>query len=536
MKIISKLRVLTAVLFCTAVLATAVCAGPAVTVSSGDASAGESIELTVSLSDNPGVAFMLLTLDYDSDVFTLTGVTDGGLLGSSMHSPGYTADPYKLMWFNGTARENFKENGVIATLSFDVSADAESGEYSFSVSYDNQKSEIMDSDFKKVEFLCVDGSVNVAGKPKPVYEPEFDSESFTYDGKEKRITVSGLPEGAEVVYKNNTATDVGVYRATATVKIPGEDDRVLSAVLTVKPRTLTVEGLQAADKVYDGNAGCTLFGGRLAGAVSGDDVYARMPTVGRFADAAVGEGKRVTFDEIRLLGGDADNYILKQPTLRADITAAGQDSGSGESGATESSDDGSAEDTLPTAPGLGGAWTNPYIDVGINDWYYGAVKYVSENGIMNGVAGDMFAPDGEVTRAMFVTVLYRMEGSPDAGPCVFADVADGMWYTDAVCWASGEGIVNGVSEDMFAPDAVLTREQMAAVLYRYAGFRGFALETVYTPVFADGDYISPWALDAVRWCAAVKLLSGNGDGMILPSGAALRSQCAAVLERFAGIR
>lgn len=131
-------------------------------------------------------------------------------------------------------------------------------------------------------------------------------------------------------------------------------------------------------------------------------------------------------------------------------------------------------------------WVNPFKDVKENDWYYESVKAASEKGLMNGVSSEEFAPDGNVTRAMFVTVLYRMHNQPEVeGNAKFSDVESGSWYEKAVIWASENGIVNGTSEAEFSPDANITREQMATMVYRYAKFNGKG----FTGLWAFSPYL-----------------------------------------------
>ena len=175
-----------------------------------------------------------------------------------------------------------------------------------------------------------------------------------------------------------------------------------------------------------------------------------------------------------------------------------------------------------------------FTDVSVNDWFYDSVMYVVNNGIMDGVATGVFSPDGSTTRAMLVTMLYRMEGSPAVtAENPFADVADGAWYYDAVLWASSNGIVEGVDESSFAPDASITREQIATMLYRYAEYKGYELaEGADLSAYTDADQIGSWALEALSWANAEGLINGRTDTELVPTGTALRSEVATILMRF----
>ena len=178
----------------------------------------------------------------------------------------------------------------------------------------------------------------------------------------------------------------------------------------------------------------------------------------------------------------------------------------------------------------------PFTDVSTSDWFYGAVKFVYENGLMDGVGNNLFAPNATLNRAMAVTILYRLEGAPavttDAG---FNDVAAGTWYTDAVNWAAANNIVNGVEGNNFDPTGSLTREQMATVLYRYAQYKGADVSASGDiSGFADSANVSSWAVDAVKWAVGSGLINGVEGNALAPQGTSTRAQAATVLMRFVG--
>lgn len=176
-------------------------------------------------------------------------------------------------------------------------------------------------------------------------------------------------------------------------------------------------------------------------------------------------------------------------------------------------------------------WENPFADVKENDWFYDSVKYAYENDLMKGVSNTEFAPDSDVTRAMFVTVIYRMENEPQTGKCAFTDVESGSYYEKAVAWANENGIVSGVSEECFAPNEPITREQMAAIIYRYAAFKGYDITTSSSTSYTDNDNISDYAKDAVIWAAEKSVMTGNTDGSFAPKANTTRAQVASVFMR-----
>ena len=197
---------------------------------------------------------------------------------------------------------------------------------------------------------------------------------------------------------------------------------------------------------------------------------------------------------------------------------------------------GTANDT-----GMGGqpdAWpdeggTADYTDVAADAWYADAVAYVSAQGLMTGTGSGAFSPDTTMSRAMLVTVLYRLSGSPAVSQAgSFTDVAEDAWYADAVAWASEQGVVNGTSATTFSPDDSVTREQMAALLYRYAG----APETAGDlSAYTDAGSISAYAVDAMGWCVQNGILNGTGGGKLSPAASATRAEVAAVLQRYAAL-
>ena len=175
----------------------------------------------------------------------------------------------------------------------------------------------------------------------------------------------------------------------------------------------------------------------------------------------------------------------------------------------------------------------PFIDVDPDSWYYGAVEYAYENGLMNGVAADQFAPQKTLTRAMMAAVLANLENGSANTSGSFSDVADGAWYADAVNWAAENGIVNGYEDGTFRPDAPLTREQMAAFLYNYAVYKGYDVSaTNDLAQFSDAAQVSSWAADVVKWAVGADLLHGVGDDKLAPTGTATRAEVAAILANF----
>ena len=175
-----------------------------------------------------------------------------------------------------------------------------------------------------------------------------------------------------------------------------------------------------------------------------------------------------------------------------------------------------------------------FTDVKESDWFFKGVEYVVDKGIMSGVSENEFAPSGKLTRAMLVQMLYNMESRPACdAENAFMDVPVGQWYTDAVIWANDAKIVSGMGEGLFAPNMEITREQMVAMLYNYAKYKGYDVTaSADLSAFADTASVSAWAQPAMQWAVAEGYISGMGDSQLAPQGTATRAEIASVIMRF----
>ena len=177
---------------------------------------------------------------------------------------------------------------------------------------------------------------------------------------------------------------------------------------------------------------------------------------------------------------------------------------------------------------------NPFTDVSEKDWFYGDVMFVYENGLMLGTSKTLFSPHGTATRGMMATILWRMEGSPaPKGKNSFTDVEAGKWYADAITWTAENSIFAGYGKDKFGPDDPITREQLAAIFYRYADYKGYDL-TVKGNLdkFKDADKITDYAKTAMQWAVGSVLVKGKSGNLLDPQGTATRAEIAAMLHRF----
>ena len=182
-----------------------------------------------------------------------------------------------------------------------------------------------------------------------------------------------------------------------------------------------------------------------------------------------------------------------------------------------------------------GVVTLPFADVSEGDWFYDPVCFVYSEGLMTGTSATTFEPNTSLSRAMLVAVLHRLEGSPQASAGDFTDVADGDWYAQAVNWAASVGVVNGFDDGTFQPNAAITREQMAAILRNYAQYKGLDVTASGDLAhYTDAASVSDWAKESVEWAVGSGLLGGYEDSTLRPQGTTTRAEVASVLQRALG--
>lgn len=227
---------------------------------------------------------------------------------------------------------------------------------------------------------------------------------------------------------------------------------------------------------------------------------------------------------------------------RLNIAVTVSSGGSGGSPGGDSSSGGDAsdaqkDDTLPDSEASGddahGGLAAQFTDIPVNAWYYDDVEFVLKKGLFRGTSASTFSPNAPMTRAMLVTVLYRLEGEPSGNVNSFIDVPGNAWYTDAVAWASANNIVNGVGNNRFEPERDVTREEIATILYRYAMHKkhGVSMHNDLSG-YADSGRISKWAIAAMRWANAEAIITGRTKTTLVPGGKALRAEVAAIIRRF----
>ena len=214
-------------------------------------------------------------------------------------------------------------------------------------------------------------------------------------------------------------------------------------------------------------------------------------------------------------------------------SGGGSSSDGGGSSAANPPEDPGGKDPVDKNPGESGpaaVTPNPFSDIAAGAWYYDAVRYVQENGLMGGYEDGTFGPNDSLTRAQFAQILFNRAGKPAVNYLLsYTDVADGAWYAGAIRWAASQGIAGGYGNGMFGPNDPITREQLAVMLWRYAGSPAATDRELH---FNDTDEVSGFALEALRWAVEKGVISGYGDGRLAPQGLATRAQVAQMLKSF----
>ncbi len=320
--------------------------------------------------------------------------------------------------------------------------------------------------------------------------------------------ITGATSASYTIDRTTTDMSGNQYRCIVT----GADGKVTSsaATLTVRPYDPPYTGKYSYEIVSDVGENGTIDVDRYA--TEGDQVT-----------ITVSPDEAYLLDDLTVTSGGKDVALT--------------DNGDGTYTFTMPSGDVAITSTFAEDPN----WTNPedpstdvseiFTDVPANHWAKAAIQYVYDNGLMTGVSDSEFAPEATTTRAMIVSMLARMENVTSAADAGFADVAAGDWYATAVNWAAANGIVSGISDDTFAPNDPITREQLAAMLMNYAQWKGQDI-SARADLSGYTDAPSTWASEAVQWAVAEGLLAGVTDDQLQPQGQATRAQVAAIFERF----
>ena len=344
------------------------------------------------------------------------------------------------------------------------------------------------------------------------------------DATNKNVTWSSNDEDVVTVDGNGNITAIG--EGTATVTVTTEDgSQTATCIVTVNPAMPSEpeEPTTPSDPPYTGSYNYPVT---VTDTDNGSVLLDK-------ADEWVTGGETVTFS----IAPD-EAYLLESLTITdkngKEITV--KDNGDGrytftmpESAVTITATFAEDPDWEPT-PEPGDEW--PFVDVSEGDWFYDPVAWAYEQGLMTGTSATTFEPNISTTRGMIVAILHRLEDSPVVNYAMtFDDVADGDWYAEAVRWAASEGIVAGYSDAQFGPNDPIIREQMAAILYNYAEWKGYDV-SARADLSSYSDQPSAWAVEVMQWAKAEGLINGTTATTLDPQGHATRAQVAAILQRF----
>ncbi len=322
---------------------------------------------------------------------------------------------------------------------------------------------------------------------------------YTVKGLVGRDTLAKAPTLAYVAKPNMDRAGTATVRASG-AKVPDGGNYV--PTITYRDGTLTIRAAVLYAITVEKPTNGTLTVDRTTAAEGDSVTVTATPGKGYVLDRLTVETDRG--GTVRTTQKSGDRYSFTMPARAVTVSAAFR-----------------AAEQLP------------FTDVRTGDWWYGNVLYVYEKGLMTGTSQTTFSPQATTTRGMIVTILHRLAGSPGAGGAPFTDVSAGQYYAVPIAWAASHGIVNGYDAARFGPNDPITREQMAAILYRYAGRMGYDTTALGDPSqFRDSGRIHAYAWTPLAWANGRGLINGKGDGVLDPIGQATRAEVAAILQRF----
>ena len=375
------------------------------------------------------------------------------------------------------------------------------------------------------------GKLNIMSENQIVNENTFTNAStIKFYAAPKSFEKNNISKDSTLTYDSKLSATINVANnywgggAPSATQIPENlKDKVTGSDVYYTAPTMHEEDLNTYVPPYTGKYSYEI---NVAKADNGSVSVDKYATEGDKVTITVAPDKAYKLDELSVTAGGKDvevtdngdgTYSFTMPSSKVQITA------------TFVEDEDYVEPTPEPTPEP----SMPFTDVSENDWFYGAVQYVYDNDMMNGVSANSFAPNSNLTRAMMAAVLYNLEDQPTQADSSFTDVADGSWYADAVNWAAANNIVSGYGDGIFGPNDNITREQMASILYRYAEYKGYDVSAVGDlGQFNDADNVSEWANDVMSWAVGAGLINGMGDGSVAPQGTATRAQVATVLMNF----
>lgn len=335
---------------------------------------------------------------------------------------------------------------------------------------------------------------------------------------------------------NNGGTFADASSTSTTFTMPACDITVTATYKDIAtppvPTTYTIN--------FDANGGITSTASMITGT---DGKLASLPTASRSGYLFNGwfsqpvDGEEISIDTVftkdtTVYAQWVQNIVIVPTVPTTPPSTPGGSGGNDQNPPADNNkpadDESQPNENQPTSP-AGPDWVNPFSDVVTGAWYYDAVKFVSENGLMNGLSSTVFAPKTNLTRAQLTQILYNKEGKPFVnGASVFTDVTADSWYAPAIAWAVAKNIVGGYGNGLFGPNDNITREQLAVMLWRYAGEPTANSDLA----FSDANQISDFAQAAICWGVENKILNGKGNNILDPKGFATRAEVAQMLKNY----
>lgn len=475
---------------------------------------------------------------WDGETLTLDGATiSGGISYYGKNSINLVMEGENAITASGSTGINIMPAPMGITISGDGALTIETEFQGIQAYFVNVESGTLKINAKSNGINAVGTGVTIKGGEVEILSAGDAAGQAIYTGDEPVIIEP--QEGKNITVKagesKETALEIGTYNMESEdIQSSLDGCEYFLSYTTDIPTAITSVSVSPANATVE--AGQTV---QFSATVSGTGEFSQEVTWS--VSGGVSAGTSISADGLLTVAADETATSL---TVMA--TASGDSSKSASVTVTVTPPSTPDEPDVPVWPVFPGGSTGPdepeepedeglpFIDVHEGDWFYENVGYVYENGLMNGVSETLFEPNGTVTRGMIVTILHRLEGEPESDyDMPFTDMAEQQWYAGAVRWAAGEGIVNGVSETEFAPNSAVTREQFAAILWRYAQSKGYDVSaSADLTGFLDYGQISEYALPALQWAVGAGVMSGRGDGILAPQGTATRAEAAAMLMRF----
>ncbi len=507
---------------------------PVLVLSGASALTGEEVTLTLALKNNPGLISLLAELHYDRSRLRLLSAEDAGLLPNANFSDRPEADPFILYWEDATAAENHREEGVLVTLRFLVLPEAEAGEAEVSLSYDPE--DIYNFAMENVAFAVENCAVHVevGGGQDPGTQPPAEPETIRASF---RLIGDSLHEDGCAGHEAYVT-----WIPTTWYELEQGDTAYTLFMIALAEAGLNQTGAERS--FVDTITAPAVLGGFVLGGGDNGSVSGWMYTVN-------GKHPQVTLKDFTLADGDVvvwhycDDYTQEEnpgaPYYGRWLEAAdvSPEEYLRQQGGTEPAGPSEEDPPGPQAPSgqEGDETPAAYADVSENDWFWDDVRWCTAAGLMQGVGEERFAPSAPATRAMVVTILWRLEGSPEAAAAPFADVPPNAWYAAPTGWAADQKLVLGYGNSAFGPGDPITREQLVTILRRYALFKGMDCSAADTlEAFADREAASAYALPALRWAVAAGVLNGRAADRLAPGEGCTRAELAAFLRRFCELK